>query len=95
MDGDRPMVDRCDIFTSGIQELLRQEGIELLPYQRSFIRQYLQHRDIKTDHVGSQDEASEEGEMGNRVRSESRLRGKSAQMHICDEIHEIDLKTKS
>ena len=95
MDGDRPVADGRDIFESGIQELLRQEGVELLPYQRSFIRQYLQHRDIKANHVGSQDEAAEARKMGDGVRSESGLRGKSAQMHICDEVSVFDKVTNA
>lgn len=57
-------------------------------YDKKLHELLISYFDGETSNVGSQDEASEEGEMGNGVRSESCLRGKSAQMHICEEIPE-------
>lgn len=86
MDGDRPMADGRDLLESRLQEFLRQEGIELQPWQRDFIAQYLRNRDRQTDHVGAQDEASEAREVGDRVRPESYLKGTHFETMFIDEI---------
>lgn len=86
MDGDRPVVDGRDIFESQLQELLRHawaigfgDGYndewsdwheELYPQLHELIVSYL---DGPTGDVGAQDETSEEGEMGDGVRSEGYL----------------------
>lgn len=101
MDGDRPVADRRDIFESRIQELIDDawwngfrwgRGCDF-EYPEDFSKQLhelvVSYFDSSASDVGSQDETSEEGAMGDGVRSESRLRGKSAQMYICDEVSEI------
>lgn len=81
MDGDRPVVDGRDIFESELQELLREawaigcgDGYhdewsdwqeELYPKLHELVISYL---DGPTGDVGAQDETSQEGEMGNRLR---------------------------
>ena len=73
MDGDRPMVDGRDIFESGLQEVLRQQGVMLQIPGYGEISDDVFHRYRQTDHVGTQDEASEEGEMGDGVRQKPDL----------------------
>ena len=83
MDVDRPVVDGRDIFESELQELLLEAWVigtndgenddwsnwqeELYPKLHELLISYL---DGPTDDVGTQDEASEEGEMGDGVRQE-------------------------
>lgn len=86
MDGDRPMADGRDLLESRLQEFLRQEGIELQPWQRDFLVQYLRNRDRQTDHTGAQDEASEARKVGNGVRPESYLKGKHFETMFIDDI---------
>lgn len=76
MDGDRPVADGRDIFESWIQESVRQtieEDNRIIEQQREFLKSLIPNHDSETSNVGSQDETSEEGEMGNGVRSESCL----------------------
>lgn len=89
MDGDRSVADGCDLYASRFQEFLRQEGIELLPWQIDVLELYLSHRDDTSDHVGSEDEASQTREMGDGVRSKARLIGKSTDVIIVDELDNI------
>lgn len=87
MDGDRPVVDGRDIFESKLQELLLEAWAigtidgenddwsyrvqeELYPKLHELVISYL---DSSTSDVGSQDEAPEEREMGDGVRSEGYL----------------------
>ena len=82
------MADRYDIFTSKLQEFLRQEGIDLRPWQRDFLVQYIRDRDRQADHVGAQDEASEARAMGDGVRSKPHLRGLEIRSTVFDEIND-------
>lgn len=82
MDGDRPVVDGRDIFESELQDLIREAWAigtvdaedtewtnldkELFPKLHELLISYF---DGPTSDVGAQDEASEEGEMGDGVRS--------------------------
>lgn len=66
----------------------REEAYEV--YGKRIHELLISYFDSSASDVGSQDETSEEGAMGDGVRSESDLRGKTFQMYICDEIHEIE-----
>ena len=88
MDRDRPVVDGRDIFESQLQDLLLEAWAigtsdgendewsyrvqeELYPKLHELV---ISHLDGPASDVGAQDEASEEGEMGDGVRSEGYLR---------------------
>ena len=88
MDGDRPVVDGRDIFESELQDLLLEAWAigtsdgendewsyrvqeELYPKLHELVISYL---DGPTSDVGTQDEASEEGEMGDGVRQEDHIK---------------------
>ena len=86
LDGDRPMADRRDILESELQEFLRQMGIDAKPWQREFLVQYLHNCDRPANHVGTQDETSETGEMGDGVRPKGRLIGRDENAVIADEL---------
>lgn len=87
LDGDRSMADGRDILESELQEFLRQMGIDAKPWQREFLVQYLHNCDRSANHVGAQDEASEEGTMGDGVRSERYLIGKD-EADLCKKIQD-------
>ena len=80
------MTDRYDIFASKLQEFLQQEGIDLRPWQRDFLVQYICNRDLRADHVDTQDETPETREVGDCVRPEPRLRGLEIGQTFFDEI---------
>ena len=73
MDGDRPMADGRDLLESGLQEVLRQQGVMLQIPGYGEISDDVFHRYRQTDHVGAQDEASEAREVGDSVRSKGYL----------------------
>ena len=79
------MADRRDILESKLQEFLRQQGIDLRPWQRDFLVQYLYNRDRQADHMCTQDEASETRAVGDRVRPERYLNDKEAEALVVDE----------
>lgn len=64
-------------------------------YDKKLHELLISYFDGEASYVGPQDEASETGEMGDGVRSESGLIGKSAQMYICDEVSVFDKVTNA
>lgn len=98
MDGDRSVVDGRDIFESKLQKLLREawaigcgDGYndewsdwhkELFPKLHELVISYL---DGPTSDVGTQDETSQEGEMGNSVRQEGHLIPRDPDTFVWDE----------
>ena len=108
MDGDRPVVDGRDIFESELQELLLEAWAigtsdgenddwsyrvqeELYPKLHELLISYL---DGPTSDVGSQDEASEEGEMGDSVRSKPYIDSECQFRHTFKEFDDILPSTK-
>ena len=80
------MADRHDIIASKLQQFLRQEGIDLRPWQRDFLVQYICNRGCQVDHVGVQDKASETRGARDGIQSEPYLRGFNISSTVFDEI---------
>lgn len=55
------------------------------PWQRDFLVQYICNRDLRVDHVDTQDEAPEMREAGDRVRPKIYLNGKEIEALVVDE----------
>ena len=79
------MTDRRDILESKLKEFLRQQSIDLRPWQREFLVQYLYNCDHQADHMCTQDETSETREMGDPVRPKRYLNDKEAEALVVDE----------
>lgn len=66
MDGDRSVADGCDLLESGICDPF-QEPIGF-GYTKWFFDAIISDYNCPTNHVGSEDEASQTREMGDGVR---------------------------
>lgn len=82
MDGDRPMVDGRDIPESKLQDAIRRPRKFVFDWFDELVSDY----NSQTDHVGTQDEASEARAVGNGIRPESDMRSLEIKPTVFDDI---------
>lgn len=72
MDGDRPMVNGCDLFKSRLQSIARST-VKFGGTAEQIAQAYISDTDRKASDVGAQDETFEERTMGDNIRSKADL----------------------